>query len=651
MSKIILVATGDYVAELGYNLKDNLENPDELVVINTDFDEAIQSIRQLEDQEIDVIISRGTWADRIKSEFNIIPVVKIPITGVEIMSAINLAKEKLKKDNFSIGYMGYKELIAPIKPFLDTLHLDIRIYEVKNIKDAENQISKALKDNVDIIIGGHVGCEAAEKAGMNYVWLESSEVSFQEAYTKALEIQSAVYMQKKKSKEISTILNSVSEAIISIDESQNITTFNEMAEKFTGHKQSEAIGKHIKDVCKYIDSKLLSRSINMGEKVTGKVIEIKGKAFAISITPVTIKDKISNIIITLQEVSELQNVEIKVRKSLYLKGNVAQYNFDDIKGVSQEIKEAIEMAKSFALLESNVLIIGETGIGKELFAQSIHNLSPRREGPFVAVNCGAIPSSLINSEFFGYEEGAFTGAAKGGKIGLFELAHNGTIFLDEISEMDLYGQVTLLRVIQERQIRRVGGETIIPINVRIIAAANRNLYGMVKENKFRRDLFYRLSVLVLNVPSLRNRKKDIAYLAALFVDMYADMFKKDVSLSQEALDELELFDWDGNVRQLKNFCERIVAIASNGMVNANFIKKQIHSSFYIESNLEKLDSINENDSITGNDKFIINKKGISHKRITDLMTKYDGNRELIAKELQISRTTLWRYMKSLGISK
>ncbi|KZL93638.1 sigma-54-dependent Fis family transcriptional regulator [Clostridium magnum] len=642
MSKIILLATGDYVAELGYNLKNKLKNPDELVVINTHFDEAVQCIRQLEDQDIDVIISRGTWADRIKSEFNTIPVVKIPITGVEIMSAINLAKKKLKKDDFTIGYMGYKELIHPIKPFLDTLNLDIRIYEVKDIEDVENQISKAIKDKVDIIIAGHVGCEAAKKVGMNYIWLESSESSFQEAYTKALEIQNAVYMEKKKSKEISTILNSVSEAIISIDEFQNITTFNELAEKFTGYKSSEAIGKHIKDVCKYIDSKLLSKSMNMGEKVTGKVIEIRGKAFAISITPVTIKNKISNIIITLQEVSELQNVEIKVRKSLYLKGNVAQYNFDDIKGVSGEIKETIEMAKSFSQLESNVLIIGETGIGKELFAQSIHNLSSRREGPFVAVNCGAIPSTLINSEFFGYEEGAFTGAAKGGKIGLFELAHNGTIFLDEISEMDLYGQVTLLRVIQERQIRRVGGETIIPINVRIIAAANRNLYGMVKENKFRRDLFYRLSVLVLKVPPLRDRKKDISYLAEIFVNMYAEMFKKEISLSKKALGELEMFDWDGNVRQLKNFCERIVA---------DFIKKQIHNSFYIENSLEKEDVVTEIHSITDGDKFIINKKGISYKRITDLITKYDGNRELIAKELKISRTTLWRYMKLLGISK
>lgn len=651
MSKIILLATGDYVAELGYNLKNKLKNPDELVVINTYFDEAVQCIRQLEDQDIDVIISRGTWADRIKSEFNTIPVVKIPITGVEIMSAINLAKKKLKKDDFIIGYMGYKELIHPIKPFLDTLNLDIRIYEVKDITDVESQISKAIKDKVDIIIAGHVGCEAAKKVGMNYIWLESSESSFQEAYTKALEIQNAVYMEKKKSKEISAILNSVSEAIISIDEFQNITTFNELAEEFTGYKSSEAIGKHIKSVCKYIDSKLLSKSMNMGEKVTGKVIEIRGKAFAISITPVTIKNKISNIIITLQEVSELQNVEIKVRKSLYLKGNVAQYNFDDIKGVSEEIEETIEMAKSFAQLESNVLIIGETGIGKELFAQSIHSLSSRREGPFVAVNCGAIPSSLINSEFFGYEEGAFTGAAKGGKIGLFELAHNGTIFLDEISEMDLYGQVTLLRVIQERQIRRVGGETIIPINVRIIAAANRNLYGMVKENKFRRDLFYRLSVLVLKVPPLRERKKDISYLAEIFVNMYAEMFKKEISLSKKALDELEMFDWDGNVRQLKNFCERVVAVANDNIIDAGFIKKQIHNSFYIENSLEKEEVVTERDSIIDGDKFIINKKGISYKRITDLITKYDGNRELIAKELKISRTTLWRYIKLLGINK
>lgn len=184
----------------------------------------------------------------------------------------------------------------------------------------------------------------------------------------------------------------------------------------------------------------------------------------------------------------LQKMEAVVRKGLYQRGNIAKYVFDDIKGSSSELLEAVEMARRFSQLQSNVLIIGDTGTGKEMFAQSIHNASHRCNKPFVAVNCGAIPANLIESELFGYDEGAFSGARKGGRPGLFELAHGGTIFLDEVSEMDQAGQVSLLRALQEQQIRRVGGHDIIPIDVRVIAACNINLYDVVRDNKFRKDL-------------------------------------------------------------------------------------------------------------------------------------------------------------------
>jgi len=212
-------------------------------------------------------------------------------------------------------------------------------------------------------------------------------------------------------------------------------------------------------------------------------------------------------------------MEEKIRKELYTKGLVAQYRFEQILGVSREINEIkADQPRSFRRLRQPLLISGASGTGKELFAQSMHNSSQRKKGPFVAVNCASLPANLMESELFGYVEGAFTGANRKGKPGLFELAHKGTVFLDEISEMDKYGQSRLLRVLQERQVRRLGDDKNIPVDVRIIAASNRNISRLVREGSFREDLFYRLNVLTLNLPALKERRGDIRYLAEHFLN-------------------------------------------------------------------------------------------------------------------------------------
>ena len=244
-------------------------------------------------------------------------------------------------------------------------------------------------------------------------------------------------------------------------------------------------------------------------------------------------------------------------------------------------------------------------------------------------------------------DGAFTGAKKGGKIGLFELAHNGTIFLDEISEMSLQGQVRLLRVIQEQQVRRVGSDMVIPVNVRIIAACNTDLKQMVKEQKFRKDLYYRLSVLVLNLPDLARRKGDVGLLAEFFIQQYNKKFNKNVQLSLSAKEKLEELEWDGNIRQLRNFCERISAVYQ-GIIGADTIEENYRSSYSFETgeekrNFEQIVAIQREKQPLSR----LEHQKVSLLQIKELMEIYHGNKTKVAAELHISRTTLWKYLKEM----
>ncbi len=226
---------------------------------------------------------------------------------------------------------------------------------------------------------------------------------------------------------------------------------------------------------------------------TGELQQIGSTSIVTNRVPIVVDGEVMGVVATFQDVEKFQRMEASVRKKLRAKGHVAKFRFEDIIGTSQAIMNAIGTAKLYARVNSTLLLLGESGTGKELFAQSIHNSSERRDNPFVAVNCAALPGSLLESELFGYVEGAFTGARKGGSPGLFEMAHTGTIFLDEISEMQPNLQALLLRVLQEKEVTRIGGDSVIPVDVRIIAATNRDLYAMVEKGLFREDLYYRLA--------------------------------------------------------------------------------------------------------------------------------------------------------------
>ena len=300
----------------------------------------------------------------------------------------------------------------------------------------------------------------------------------------------------------------------------------------------------------------------------------------------------------------------------------------------------MELAKSVASTDSTVLLLGESGTGKDMFAQAIHNYSGRKNGPFIPINCGAIPKDLITSELFGYEEGAFTGAKKGGNIGQFEQANNGTIFLDEIGEMPMELQSTLLRVIEQKVISRVGGRNYIPVNVRIIAATNKDLLHECDEGRFRYDLYYRLNILSLNLIPLRDRKDDIYPLVKSFLNKLSIKYGKFISdLTDESWGLVMDYDWPGNVRELHNAVERAVALSKEAVITPELLpfaitnpkKTVIPTSTTHSSSLKEEKNRNE--------------KGI----ISEALAQNYWNISQTAKELGISRMTLYRKIDAYGI--
>ena len=653
MSKIVLIATSEKMAQYGFEIKNKLHNPDEFEILVGSMDKAVAIARSLKASEVDVIISRGTTANMIAKAKIGIPIIEIQVSDEEIVRVINVAKKITGKAKPVIGYIGFDRTYEEVRVFLEAIDIKIYKYEVESEREIRETLNR-IKDSVDVIVGGSSTYTAAGEMGLKCIFLETSQVSVNNAFKNARELQRAIKQERKELAEKNIIINSVRDIIISVDAVGNIVMFNTSAENATGYKSKDVLSKCIYKVLNFIDKDTIDMALSEDNSILGRIVELNGKKYAMNLYPITTKKDRFGVVITMQGVEELQSIEATVRKGLYPKGNTAKYNFNDILGQSKEIKETIQIGKSFAKMRSNVLIIGETGTGKELFAQSIHNASERRDGPFIAVNCGAIPKELMESELFGYVEGSFSGAKKGGKIGLFELAHNGTIFLDEISELDNSGQVRLLRVIQESQVRRIGGTSVIPINVRIIAASNTNLYKMVKANVFRKDLFYRLNVLILNIPALRNRAGDISYLTECFVDKYNKVFNKKIKILPEALDEMEKFTWDGNVRQLENFCERIVAITNEDLIDRSMIRRQIHDSFYFleDTDDDRLAADSYGETVlceNSNQRILLGGKTICCSDIADLLKTYNGNKSRVAKELQISRTTLHKYIKLLNL--
>ncbi|RNB90073.1 PAS domain-containing protein [Brevibacillus nitrificans] len=381
-------------------------------------------------------------------------------------------------------------------------------------------------------------------------------------------LTNSVRNERQLNEKLESVLDAVHEGIIATDASGNITVMNAEAEKILKLSTHESIGKRVQDVLPEFQVHMVLES---HVEAVNQLTPFRNLYLLVSQVPMMLDGHVLGLVISFQDVTKVQQLEQEIRKKSTQLGLMTKYSFDHIIGCSPSTQANRLVAMKLAESDFTILITGENGTGKEVFAQAIHQHSIRRDGPFVPVNFAGLTESLVESELFGYEEGSFTGARKGGKMGLFELAHNGTIFLDEIGDAPLSIQASLLRVLQERQVMRVGGHRVIPINVRVIAATNRNLVEMIQRGTFREDLYYRLNVLPLKIPALRDRGEDIMVL----INYFLQKKNKVLTFSPDVEELLLKYSWPGNIRELENFIHYAVVIAEGNRVELCHLPEQI----------------------------------------------------------------------------
>ncbi len=445
---------------------------------------------------------------------------------------------------------------------------------------------------------------------------------------------------------LKSVLASVSSGIITIDTQGIIKTINPWACSLLNIDKDKVINKSISSLLPIW--KNIYKHFSRGESFLDSEISLPGpnnkERYDLSAYPIynENKDTIGMVLVVkgIQKIFNLVNKYTGMR---------AHYTFNDIVGDSMEINQIMDHAKTIASTPSTVLLMGESGTGKELLAQSIHNASLRRNEVFIAVNCGALPKNLIESELFGYEEGAFTGSKKGGHAGKFELANGGTIFLDEIGEMPLDMQVNLLRVLQEGYVTRIGGTKNISVDVRVIAATKKNLVEELRKGTFREDLFYRLSVIPLFIPPLRERKQDIKSLLNHFMNVKARKLNKPVPhIATQIHEQIMRYHWPGNVRELENFVENLVNF--NGMSSFNIMSSE-QGTVFNNSGYDL--GVNETKEIKDHDKLSSFKpaslEDVEKNAIKESMEQHKGNVSRVSRQLGISRTTLYSKMRKYRI--
>ena len=613
--------------------QENYQNID-VVVAASGRQETVKCAQTLAAAGAEIIITRkGTR--RIVEEVTNLKVVSL---NNSLSDYLWMLKERGLHTPGLIAFFSYDPMSSDILQMCEMLEVQTKNYIFKSFADCRGCVERALKDGAVFSVGGAWTDPWAKRLGLPHMIVENSVETILNALESATQLRRVQVEEAEKqclfktqSEMYQAVLDFTHDAILAIDENGRIQVLNPPAERIMGCRAADSVGQPVEAV---LPNTLLPDVLESGEKQLDQIMQIHQTLCNTNRIPILVDGQRRGVVATFQDVKQLQNSEQKIRLKLHEKGLVAKYAFNDILGDSPAIRSTIQIARSYAASRASVLILGETGTGKELFAQSIHNASDRRDGPFVAINCAAVSNSLLESELFGYEAGSFTGASRGGREGVFELAHGGTLFLDEIGEIPRETQVELLRVLQEKEIRRVGGSRVIPVDVRIIAATNKDLLQETVEGRFREDLYYRLDVLDLKLPPLRERGDDVKILGLhLFRQLPGG---KDPIMQSQFLYLLEQagpYQWYGNIRELQNFVERANILMRNAGASSVTVSDILRRR--AEPAPEPCQETESRD----------------RRAIEAALHNHPGSMADAARSLGCSRQTLWRKMKKYGIQR
>ena len=597
--------------------------------------DALEKAKELVANGTRMIVSHSLTYQYIHARLTV-PMLELPYSGIEAAVAIKAALQHSDR----IVHMGTVRLNRYLNKGIELLGFErntVAFCPVTDDRPLEEQTQDMIDAGYEVIIGGFVPITYARRRGIIGVEFDIDEQVIETAILNAREIVKNLIEEEARRELIDSILNSVSEGIIAVDKEMRIILANPAAREIL--KISEGIGTGLM-LEQALKNSGVVNILNPG-KTTWSRDSVR---VVMKETPVITGSLLRGSVFSIKKVDEIQELESKIRKQIVLKGLVAKNRFSDIAGKSEAITQAKEQAAVYARYDSTVLITGETGTGKELFAQSIHNESKRKYHPFVAVNCASLPENLIESELFGYVKGAFTGASKDGRIGLFEMAADGTIFLDEISEIPLSMQAKLLRVLQEKEIIRIGSDKVVRVNARIICSSNKNLLTLVNEGKFKEDLYYRLAVLEVSIPPLRDRREDIPRIAHTLVRHFNQRHKKGVvSIDPRVFDELSTMPLRGNVRELGNILERLVITSEGPMIDL---------PSFVRATAVKVGATPPT-PIAATPPSPSNPEGgtlreLHHQAIMQALEQTGGNKSAAARLLGIHVTTLWRRLNNMN---
>ncbi|WP_316858940.1 sigma 54-interacting transcriptional regulator [uncultured Cohaesibacter sp.] len=588
-----------------------------------DLHQGVKAARLAMAEGAKIIISRGGTARLIRRELN------IEVIEVEASIQRTLAYVYKETDEVTrIGIAGFEQLINMVEPICSTLNRTYHSVELREKLSFQERMDSLVRWKPDVVIGDAIAYQWAKSNGLHAHLIESSMETIVGAFERAMLVYKNLNRYILAEQKLSTVLNCTRDGAVLVNGEGRIEEINRQGCVILSYPREQILGTQILD---FFDTPEFRRAIGKRAVARNMIANYREEKLAvdhISLTPDGAADNAS--VILFQPVQKIQETGNVIRKKLTESGFYAKYTFSDILYKCDKMKQLVTMAERYSQTICNVMIVGETGTGKELFAQSIHNAGQLSKGPFVAVNCAALPGDLLESELFGYAPGAFTGASRAGKIGLFELAHEGTLFLDELTEMDIFLQAKLLRALQTGEIMRIGDNKVIPINVRIIATTNRNPPQEIEQRRLRADLFYRLNVLDLTIPPLRERDGDPELLFSHFLIKICKQRKIAVPhIPTRIVKQLHQHSWPGNVRELENLAEKFATLPTLTELN---LPLQRSALFPDASEMEREETASSLDEMIA-------------AKVSRIYHMENGNISKTAQRLAIDRNTVKRWLE------
>ncbi len=621
----------------------------DIQILDATLADVLQLAEELEQaNRVDVFVCAGATAAYLRKRLSS-PVISMRVGGRDLLRALDQAR----KISSRVGILSYPRVNTELDQMGPLFAVQIRQGSYTTLEEARANVERLAADGYRVVIGSSLIMELAAEIGVEGVLGLTTD-----AVTKALEDALAICRSKQievaKRQELNAVVQHMTGGIIAVDDRGHILSINPPMARLLDLSTDWALGRPLTEVAPALD---VAEVLRTGAAEENRVVSLNKRTIVANIIPIQAAGVQTRVVLTCQEMTAVQRADRRIRSSTRPTQFIARYRLEDIAGASPAIHEVIRLAQRYAHTDSTVFITGESGTGKELLAQGIHNASRRRRGPFVAINCASFPESLLESELFGHEEGAFSGSRKGGKAGLFEAAHTGTVFLDEIGDMPVSLQTRLLRVLQEREVLRLGATEPTPIDIRVIAATHCDIQGRIREGLFREDLFYRLNILRLEVPPLRDRPADIPLIAHRTLQklaMHSNPGLQTESLLEALLPYLMKYHWPGNIRELENILER-AALSASEIADGRAGEQGGLQGLVPEilglpapSRLGKPSPFPPRSPATKNGakslRLASKENELAH--IKEVLSACQGNLNEAARQLGISRTTLWRKLQA-----